>query len=153
MHRPRPLLVAAALAAALVAGCGSAGSAPGGAAATDAAGSRAGAGPGPTAGAARPGARRRAAPRCAPGAANCAAASGRIIALESVDPDGDGDLHLVLAGRSITLPGITVLDVSRDLRPRRDPRVGDWAAGVGPVYRGSHDQRQIQVERLVVRRR
>jgi hypothetical protein len=73
-----------------------------------------------------------------------------VIALESVDPDGDGDLHLILAGGSITLPGVTVLDVSRALRPRHDPRIGDWAAGAGPVYRGSHGQRQIQVERVVV---
>jgi hypothetical protein len=93
---------------------------------------------------------RPAAPRCPADRANCAAASGRVIALESVDPDGDGDLHLILAGGSITLPGVTVLDVSRALRPRHDPRIGDWAAGAGPVYRGSHGQRQIQVERIVV---
>jgi hypothetical protein len=90
-------------------------------------------------------------PRCAPDAANCRSASGRVIALESVDPDGDGDLHLILASSaSITLPGVTVLDVSRALRPRHDPRVGDWAAGAGPVYTGSHGQHQIQVERVVV---
>lgn len=94
-------------------------------------------------------ARRPPAPTCPPDAGNCAAAAGRVIALESVDPDGDGDLHLVLAGGSVTLPGITVLDIAPSLRPRRDPRIGDWAAGAGPVYRGSYGQRQIQVERVV----
>ncbi len=91
-----------------------------------------------------------AAPHCPASAANCAAAQGRVIALQSVDPDGDGDLHLVLASRSsITLPGVTVLDISKRLRPRRDPRIGDWAAGAGPVYRGSYGQRQIEVRRVV----
>lgn len=91
------------------------------------------------------------APRCPAGSANCAAASGRVLFLESVDPDGDGDLHLVLSSRaSITFPGVTVLDIARRLRPARDPRPGDWAAGAGPVYRGSHGQRQIQVEHVVV---
>ncbi|WP_259312608.1 hypothetical protein [Capillimicrobium parvum] len=89
------------------------------------------------------------APRCDPAAANCAAAAGRIIALESKDPDGDGDLHVILAGGSVTLRGVTVLDVSRTLRPRHDPRIGDWAAGAGTVYTGSFGQHQIQVERVV----
>jgi hypothetical protein len=90
------------------------------------------------------------APTCPAGAANCTAASGRVLALESVDPDGDGDLHLVLVSeQSVTLPGITVLDIAKDLRPAVDPKAGDWAAGAGPVYRGSHGQRQIQVERVV----
>ena len=93
------------------------------------------------------------APRCPDSAANCSAAAGRIVYLESVDPDGDGDLHLVIAGGRVTAPGLSVLDISRDLRPRRDPRLGDWAAGSGPVYRGSYGQRQIQVERVVVDRR
>lgn len=64
--------------------------------------------------------------------------------------DGDGDLHLILASSdAVTLPGITVLDVNEDLRPTHDPHVGDWAAGAGPVYRGSYGQRQIQVEHVV----
>lgn len=93
---------------------------------------------------------RPAAPTCPAGAANCTAASGRVLALESVDPDGDGDLHLILVSpKSVTLPGITVLDINKDLRPAVDPKAGDWAAGAGPVYRGSHGQRQIQVERVV----
>jgi hypothetical protein len=92
-------------------------------------------------------------PSCPPHAGNCRAAGGRVIALQSHDPDGDGDLHVIIAGPSITLPGITVLDVNKHLRPRRDPRVGDWAAGAGPVYRGSYGQRQIQVDKVVFRPR
>jgi hypothetical protein len=92
-------------------------------------------------------------PKCSASAANCGAAGGTIIYLESVDPDGDGDLHLVLAGGRITAPGLSVLDIERNLRPRRDPRIGDWAAGAGPVYRGSYGQRQIQAVRLVIDRR
>lgn len=99
----------------------------------------------------REAAKRPPAPRCPANAGNCRTGAGRVLALESVDPDGDGDLHLVLASSdSITLPGITVLDVNKDLRPKVDPRVGDWAAGAGPVYPGSHSQHQIQVERIVV---
>lgn len=95
-------------------------------------------------------ARRPAAPRCAAGVANCRAAAGRVVGLESVDADGDGDLHLLIASRtSITLPGITVLDINKDLRPARDPRIGDWAAGAGPVYNGSFGQSQIQVDQVV----
>jgi hypothetical protein len=87
-----------------------------------------------------------AAPRCPAGVPDCRAAHGRIVALQSVDPDGDGDLHLILASStSITLPGITVLDIAKRLRPRHDPRIGDWAAGAGPVQRGSYGQRQIHV--------
>jgi hypothetical protein len=97
----------------------------------------------------RPRERRPPAPRCEAGAPNCSAASGRIVAMETVDPDGDGDLHVVLSGGSVTFPGVSVLDVSKALRPARDPRVGDWAAGAGPVYRGSYGQKQIQVERVV----
>lgn len=95
----------------------------------------------------------RPAPRCAPGAGNCRQAAGRIIFLESRDADGDGDLHLVLAGGRVTGPGLSVIDVERDLRPRRDPALGDWAAAAGPVYTGSYGQRQIQAERLVLDRR
>jgi len=91
--------------------------------------------------------------RCPAGAANCSAATGRIVFLESVDADGDGDLHLVVAGASITAPGISVLDISEDLRPRRDPRIGDLASAAGPVYRGSYGQRQIQATELHIARR
>lgn len=86
----------------------------------------------------------------------CRASRGRVIGLESVDPDGDGDLHLVvreqLPAGGVTLPGITVLDVRASLRPARDPRPGDLVTGAGPVFRGSFRQKQIQVDVLRLRR-
>ena len=65
--------------------------------------------------------------------------------IEAVDPDGDGDLHVVLASpQQVSGPGVTIVDVKPALRPRRDPRVGDLVAAAGPVYRGSYGQRQIE---------
>jgi hypothetical protein len=76
-----------------------------------------------------------------------------VIYVEAVDPDGDGDAHFVLASEdSITLPGITVIDVEKELRPKRLPTPGDTVSAEGPVYRGSYGQRQIQAERLRVSR-
>jgi hypothetical protein len=93
-------------------------------------------------------------PRCPDDVPGCASTRGRIVYVERVDPDGDGDLHVVVADRrSITLPGLTAVDVSKDLRPRRDPRVGDQAAAMGPVQTGSYDQSQIHALRFRVRRR
>jgi hypothetical protein len=84
----------------------------------------------------------------------CASTSGRIVYVERVDPDGDGDLHVIVTDRrSISLPGLTAIDVSKDLRPRRDPRVGDQAAAMGPVQTGSYGQRQIHALEFRVRRR
>jgi hypothetical protein len=84
--------------------------------------------------------------RCPDSSANCRAATGRVVYVESVDPDGDGDLHVVILDpSSLSAPGVAVLDVSRALRPDRDPVVGDRVTGAGPVFRGSYGQRQIQV--------
>ncbi|MCW2991882.1 MAG: hypothetical protein JWM73_2476 [Solirubrobacterales bacterium] len=91
--------------------------------------------------------------RCPANAGNCAAATGRIIYRELVDADGDGDLHLVVTGGSVTGPGFTVFDIEKGLRPRRDPRIGDLASAAGPVYRGSYGQRQIQATELHILRR
>ncbi len=85
--------------------------------------------------------------RCPPAAANCESATGRVIYVEAVDPDGDGDAHFVLEGdESVTGAGISVIDVRRDLRPRPLPGAGDLVSASGPVYRGSYGQRQIQAE-------
>ena len=88
--------------------------------------------------------------RCPAGLDGCRAVTGRIVFVESVDPDGDGDLHVVVAAGSVSLPGLTSLDVSKELRPKRDPRIGQRAGGAGPVFRGSFGQRQIQVVRFRV---
>jgi hypothetical protein len=82
--------------------------------------------------------------RCPGSLRGCRSALGRVVLVESVDPDGDGDLHVVLAGRDgVTAPGFTAVDVRRGLRPRRDPRVGQLATAAGQVQRGSYGQHQI----------
>jgi hypothetical protein len=91
--------------------------------------------------------------RCPTEAAGCRVASGRIIYVERVDPDGDGDAHFVLASRaSITAPGISAVDVRRGLRPKPLPGVGDRLSAAGPVETGSYGQRQIHALRLRVAR-
>jgi hypothetical protein len=90
---------------------------------------------------------------CPAGLDNCRSATGRIVYVERVDPDGDGDAHFVLASRqSITLPGISVIDVRKDLRPHPLPGVGDEISAAGPVFPGSYGQRQIQAIELRVGR-
>jgi hypothetical protein len=81
---------------------------------------------------------------CPPDAANCAAVTGRVLYVEAVDPDGDGDAHYVLLGGGVTAPGITVVDVSLRLRPARLPHRGERVSAAGPIYRGSFGQRQIE---------
>jgi hypothetical protein len=90
---------------------------------------------------------------CPRSAANCKTASGRIIYVERVDPDGDGDAHFVLtSSQSITLPGISVIDVEKNMRPHPLPVEGDRVSAAGPVYRGSYGQSQIQATELHVAR-
>jgi hypothetical protein len=92
--------------------------------------------------------------RCPPRLTNCGSASGRILYVERVDPDGDGDAHFVLLSlQSITAPGVSVIDVSRSLRPSPLPAPGDRLSAAGPVYRGSYGQRQIEAIELHVARR
>ena len=82
---------------------------------------------------------------CPDGLDRCRAAAGVIVYVEAVDPDGDGDAHFVVAGaEGITAPGLTAIDVARDLRPRPLPRVGEWLSAAGPVQRGSFGQAQIE---------
>jgi hypothetical protein len=83
----------------------------------------------------------------------CRKAAGRVIYVERVDPDGDGDAHFVLASReSITGPGISVIDVGRSIRPSPLPGPGDRLSAAGPVYRGSYGQKQIEAIELHVTR-
>ena len=83
---------------------------------------------------------------CPPELTNCVVASGRILYVEKVDPDGDGDAHFVTASTdSVTGPGITIFDVKPELRPNPLPGVGQLIGGAGPVYPGSAGQEQIEV--------
>ena len=92
-------------------------------------------------------------PHCPNHAANCASARGTIVYVEAVDPDGDGDAHFILTStQSITAPGVSVIDVEKSLRPHPLPRIGDRVAAAGPVYPGSHGQKQIQATVLRVQR-
>src|SRR5829696_1873885 len=59
--------------------------------------------------------------RCPAALGGCREATGRVLYVEAVDPDGDGDAHFVLAGGRITAPGISAIAVRRELRPRRLP--------------------------------
>jgi hypothetical protein len=82
---------------------------------------------------------------CPPDLAGCRSASGIVIFVERVDPDGDGDAHFVLESEEgITSEGLSVIDVRRDLRPDPLPGPGDRISAAGPVHRGSFGQRQIE---------
>jgi hypothetical protein len=81
---------------------------------------------------------------CPSGHPGCRSAAGEIIYVERVDPDGDGDAHFVLRDpQGITLPGITVIDVRKSLRPHPLPGIGDTISAAGPVQIGSYGQEQI----------
>lgn len=86
--------------------------------------------------------------RCPNHVEDCASVRGRVIYIEAVDPDGDGDLHVVLAAGNVTGPGLTAVDIRPGLRPRRDPVAGDVVSAMGPVQRGSFGQRQIHALRV-----
>jgi hypothetical protein len=90
---------------------------------------------------------------CEPGLSNCVVASGTVIYVEAVDPDGDGDAHFITtSAEGITAPGLTIFDVRSDLRPDPLPEVGDLVGGAGPVFRGSRGQKQIEVTEFHVAR-
>jgi hypothetical protein len=81
---------------------------------------------------------------CSADVPGCAVTEGRIAYVEAVDPDGDGDAHFVVVdGQSITLPGLTAIDVEKSLRPHPLPEVGDLVSAAGPVQTGSYGQEQI----------
>jgi hypothetical protein len=89
--------------------------------------------------------------RCPPGLPSCRAVEGRIVYVERVDPDGDGDAHFVIADpQGITLPGLTAVDVRPGLRPDPLPGPGDLVSAAGPVQTGSYGQSQIHALELHV---
>jgi hypothetical protein len=88
---------------------------------------------------------------CPAGLPSCRTTTGRIVYVERVDPDGDGDAHFVVADpRGITLPGLTAIDVRRGLRPDPLPGPGDLVSAAGPVQTGSYGQSQIHAIELHV---
>lgn len=88
---------------------------------------------------------------CPRGLPSCRTARGRIVYVERVDPDGDGDAHFVVADRQgITLPGLTAIDVRKGLRPRPLPGPGELISAAGPVQTGSYGQSQIHALELHV---
>jgi hypothetical protein len=92
-----------------------------------------------------------AAAHCPPGLPSCRSTEGRIVYVERVDPDGDGDAHFVVADRQgITLPGLTAIDVRKGLRPHPLPEAGDLISAAGPVQTGSYGQSQIHALELHV---
>jgi len=91
--------------------------------------------------------------QCPAGHPVCREAVGRIVYVERVDPDGDGDAHFVIADpQGITLPGLTAIDVRKGLRPHPLPGPGDLISAAGPVQTGSYGQDQIHALELHVGR-
>ena len=90
--------------------------------------------------------------RCPSDADGCRVVTGRVVLVEAQDPDGDGDLHIVVADGAVTAPGLTAVDVRAGLRPRRSPRLGDRVTAAGPVQRGSYGQAQIHALDFAVAR-
>lgn len=88
---------------------------------------------------------------CQPGLPSCRTTKGRIVYVERVDPDGDGDAHFVVVDpQGITLPGLTAIDVRKGLRPHPLPGPGDLLSAAGPVQTGSYGQSQIHALELHV---
>ncbi len=88
---------------------------------------------------------------CPSGLPSCRSTEGRIVYVERVDPDGDGDAHFVVAdSQGITLPGLTAIDVRKGLRPDPLPGPGDLVSAAGPVQTGSYGQSQIHALELHV---
>ncbi len=88
---------------------------------------------------------------CPAGLPGCRTAEGRIVYVERIDPDGDGDAHFVIADRQgITLRGLTAIDVRKGLRPNPLPGPGDLIRVAGPVQTGSYGQSQIHALELHV---
>lgn len=88
---------------------------------------------------------------CPPGHPACRETVGRIVYVERVDPDGDGDAHFVIRDpQGITLPGLTAIDVRAGLRPHPLPGPGDLISAAGPVQTGSYGQSQIHALELHV---
>jgi hypothetical protein len=88
---------------------------------------------------------------CPAGLPSCRSTEGRIVYVERVDPDGDGDAHfVVIDSQSITLPDLTAIDVRKGPAPHPLPGPGDLVSAAGPVQTGSYGQSQIHALELHV---
>jgi hypothetical protein len=88
---------------------------------------------------------------CPAGLSSCRSTEGRIVYVERLDPDGDGDAHFVVTDpQGITLPDLTAIDVRKGLRPHPLPGPGDLISAAGPVQTGSYGQSQIHALELHV---
>ncbi len=88
---------------------------------------------------------------CPAGYPVCRVTEGRIVYVERVDADGDGDAHFVIRDpQGITLAGLTAIDVRAGLRPHPLPEAGDLISAAGPVQTGSYGQDQIHALELHV---
>lgn len=74
----------------------------------------------------------------------CARVRGRVVGVERVDPDGDGDRHLVVVARL----DARLIKLPADFRVGRLPRLGSEVSATGPVVRGSSGRPAIRAERL-----
>jgi hypothetical protein len=90
---------------------------------------------------------------CPAGHPACRETVGRIVYVERVDADGDGDAHFVIRDpQGITLAGLTAIDVRAGLRPHPLPGPGELISAAGPVQTGSYGQHQIHALELHVAR-
>jgi hypothetical protein len=88
---------------------------------------------------------------CPAGHPACRETVGRIVYVERVDADGDGDAHFVIRDpQGITLAGLTAIDVRAGLRPQPLPGPGALISAAGPVQIGSYGQSQIHALELHV---
>ena len=59
----------------------------------------------------------------------------------------------VLDRRDLTYPGVAVIKITRERRPRRLPRAGDEVAAAGPVQKSSDGSPEIRATKLDIARR
>ena len=79
----------------------------------------------------------------------CHDVSGRVLRVDRSDSDGDGDLHLILSSReSVTWPGVSIVKIPANRRPRSIPGFGDWVEVLGYTYRGDHGEQLLGVVKL-----
>jgi hypothetical protein len=83
--------------------------------------------------------------RCsAPASSGCAVAQGRVVYIQRHDPDGGGDLHVILAsGQSVSFPMLSIVKFQRGKHPHPPIGWGDWVSARGYLMRGSHQKEAV----------